>query len=119
VVTEVRAATTVVKEVGVAAKSLPFKQGEIVVKEMATSKGTLEMAAETVIQGKTLHLKDVAIFPKGAESFELGAKEVIELRAQLAAEAKSLGFESLRITGKRLTGAKPGKLVDVTIDLTK
>ncbi|MCO5068798.1 MAG: hypothetical protein M9910_08995 [Kiritimatiellae bacterium] len=108
-----------VSECSVAAKNLPFKPGEIIVKEMATSRGTLEMAAETVIEGKVLHLKDIAIFPKGAESFELGAKEVMALRAQLAAEAKSLGFESLRITGKRLTGANPGKLVDVTIDLTK
>ena len=30
-----------------------------------------------------------------------------------------MGFDSLRITGTRLTGANPGKTVDMRIDLTK
>jgi hypothetical protein len=49
----------------------------------------------------------------------LGTREVAALRNQLAAEARGLGFEQLRITGTRLTGANPGKVVDVVIDLTK
>ncbi|MDX2226295.1 MAG: hypothetical protein SFY92_04255 [Verrucomicrobiae bacterium] len=97
----------------------PFKSGEIIVREFSTSKGTVEMAAETVINGKSLHLKDIAVYPRGATSFEIGTREVLALRNQLAEQARAMGFESLRITGKRLTGANPGKTVDVTIDLTK
>ena len=77
------------------------------------------MAAEVVMSGKTLHLKDIAIFPRGAESLSIGAREVAALRNQLAAEARSLGFEQLRITGQRISGANPGKAVDLLIDLTK
>jgi len=97
----------------------PFKSGDIIVREFATTKGTVEMAAETVINGRTLHLKDIAVYPRGAEAFELGTREVMTLRNQLAAQAREMGFDTLQITGKRLTGANPGKIVDVTIDLTK
>jgi hypothetical protein len=41
------------------------------------------------------------------------------MRRQLADEARALGFEELRVTGTRISGANPGKAVDVTIDLTK
>jgi RHS repeat-associated protein len=91
----------------------------IIVHEFQTSKGVVEMAAEVQITGRVLHLKDIAVFPRGAESFNLGAREVATLRNQLAQQAKTLGFEELRITGTRSTGANPGKLVDVTVDLTK
>jgi len=96
---------------------IPFKSGDIIVKELTTSKGPLEMAAETVIDGRTLHLKDIAVYPKGAGSLQLGPREVMALRSQLAAEAKAMGFERLRITGTRLTGANPGKTVDIAIEL--
>lgn len=77
------------------------------------------MAAETVISGRTLHLKDIAIYPRGAAGLQLGPREVMALRNQLAAEARAMGFEQLRITGTRLSGASPGKSVDIIMDLTK
>jgi RHS repeat-associated protein len=96
-----------------------FKSGDIIIKEFSTSKGPLEMAAETIIDAKTLHLKDIAVYPKGAGNFELGAKEVLAVKNQLISEAKAMGFDKLRISGTRYSGAKPGKVVDVTFDLTK
>lgn len=97
----------------------PFKSGDVIVKELSTGKGSVEIAAETVINGRTLHLKDIAVYPKGTDALSLGTREVMALRNQLAAEARGMGFDTLRITGTRLTGANPGKTVDLTIDLTK
>lgn len=97
----------------------PFKSGEIITREFASSGGRVEMAAEAIINGRSLHLKDIAVFPRGAESLDIGMREVLRLRGQLADEVAGMGFDSLRITGKRLTGANPGKVVDMTIDLTK
>ena len=94
-----------------------LQDGQLIYRELNTSKGPLEMLAETSIEGNTLHLKDIAIFAKGADKLELGASEVAALRGQLADEARRLGFEKLRITGTRLTGANREKLVDITIDL--
>jgi RHS repeat-associated protein len=115
-VTAMAAAPAAVVEEAVTA---PFSSGEIIVQEFTTSKGTIEMAAEAVIDGSTLHLKEIAVYPRGAEAFELGTREVIALRNQLAAQARGMGFETLRITGTRLTGANPGKIVDVIINLVR
>jgi hypothetical protein len=37
---------------------------------------------------------------------------------QLIDEVKSFGVEQLRIKGDRVSGAQPGKKVDITIDLS-
>jgi RHS repeat-associated protein len=96
-----------------------IRSGEIIFKEFATSKGPLEIAAEAGVQGKTLLLKDIAVYPRGAEKLALGTKEVLQLAGQLAREAQKLGFEKLVITGVRTTGANPGKLVKITIDIAQ
>ena len=101
-----------------AARQLPFAEGDVIFRELQTSQGLLDVAAEVRIQGGTLHLKDIAVYPRGAESLTLGPREVLALRNQLAREAAGLGFDELRITGTRLTGANPGKQPDLLIDLT-
>lgn len=102
-----------------AARQLPFAEGDVIFREFQSSRGLLDVAAEVRIQGGTLHLKDIAVYPRGAESLTLGPREVLTLRNQLAREAADLGFDQLRITGTRLTGANPGKQPDMLIDLTK
>ena len=77
------------------------------------------MLAEVVIQEKTLHLKDAAVYPRGSGRLELGVREMMALRDQLAQEARELGFERLRITGIRYSGANPGKMVDIVMELER
>ncbi len=98
--------------------SLPFASGDVITREFKTAKGIVDLAAEAVVQGRGLLLKDIAVYPRGAGSLRLGAAEVLAMREQLANEARALGFEELRITGTRFSGANPGKAVDVTIHLT-
>ena len=64
-----------------------------------------------------LKLKDIAVFPRGSEKLDIGAREVIGIRDQLASDAAAQGFRRLRITGERLTGANPGKKVNAKVDL--
>lgn len=97
--------------------NLPFRSGEVILREFQTSQGVLDVAAEAQIVGKTLHLKDIAVFPRGAETLAIGTREAVAIRNQLAKEARALGFDQLRITGTRISGANPGKAVDVTINL--
>jgi hypothetical protein len=100
-------------------RDLPFRAGEGIYRLFQTPSGAIEMLAEVDLAGTTLHLKDVAVYPKGADQVRLGTRQVIELRNQLADEATELGFESLRISGVRYSGASPGKLVDIVIDLKR
>jgi RHS repeat-associated protein len=98
---------------------LPFRSGDVIAKDFATGVGTVSMMAEAVISGKTLHLKDIAVYPKDAEVLQVGTKGMLELLQKLKVEAQQLGFKQLRITGLRFSGANPGKEVDLLIDLTE
>ncbi len=82
-----------------------------------TPRGTIDIIAEVVVEGVCLHLKDIAIYPRKAVRLSVGVREVLAARGRLAREAHALGFRQLRVTGRRLSGANPGRLVDLTIDL--
>ncbi len=78
------------------------------------------MLAEVVIEGDTIHLKDIAIFPRTVQPLTGLIREIMAAMDELAEDARQLGFKKLRISGQRTytsTSANPGKAVDVTIDL--
>ena len=97
-----------------------FKSGELFERIIQTSQGPIGILAEVTIAGKLLHLKDMVIYGQGRLSGLL--HELLQAKTQLFNEAKAAGFETLRLTGQRVSGsssANPGKTVDVIIDLTK
>jgi RHS repeat-associated protein len=99
--------------------ALPFRSGDVITREFSTGVGTVSMMAEAVVSGQRLHLKDIAVYPKDAKVLEVGTKGMLDPVNQLKAQARELGFTELRITGLRLSGAKPGKKVDLLLDLTE
>ena len=78
---------------------------------------TIELLAEPIAEGETLHLKDIAVYPRAADTADIGTRAVRMIRNRLATRARRAGFSKLRVTGTRLSGAKKGRSVDVTIDL--
>ncbi len=79
----------------------------------------VEVLAEVEISGTTLHLRDIAIYPAGVSRPD-GLRALLAVtRGELFIGARSAGFEVLRITGARLTGSNPGRIVDLTIELTR
>ena len=97
-----------------------FKAGELFERTIHTSKGPVGILAEVAVTGKVLHLQDVVIYGQGQLSGLL--RELLQAKMQLINEAKAAGFDTLRMTGRRVPGsssAHPGKAIDVTIDLTK
>lgn len=80
----------------------------------------LEVLAEVVVLEKELHLRDIAVFPAGTGRASLGAAALLgALRRELIPQIRAEGFRRLRITGTRLSGARPGRTLDITIDLTE
>ena len=80
----------------------------------------IEVLAEVEILGDVVHLRDIAIFPAGAEQASVGAAALMRaLRQELIPQIRAEGFRRLRITGTRLSGARPGRTLDITIDLTE
>ncbi len=99
-----------------------FKNRKIYETVIQTSKGPIDVMAETIVKGKTLHLKDLAIFGRNNQPLTGLTREMLKARTAIINEARAAGFEKLRITGIRhstSTSANPGKVIDMTIDLLK
>jgi hypothetical protein len=105
------------------AGSEPTLSSDLLEHTIETAQGPVDMLAEVVIEddGKTLHLKDVTIFGRGAQALTGLTKDILQTKKHLANLARSHGFEKLRITGDRVrtsTSANKGKHIDVTVVLT-
>ena len=78
----------------------------------------VELLAEVETAGTTVHLRDIAIYPVGMPTAQVGAAGLVRaLRRALLPELRAAGFERVRITGTRLSGARPGRSLDISIDL--
>ncbi|MFP2895965.1 hypothetical protein [Corallococcus sp. 4LFB] len=115
--------TTTVAAKATAEAAEVFQHGKIYEMTIATSKGPVDMLAEVVVSGKTLTLKDMAIFQRGKEPLTGLLREVLKGKTELVNAAREAGFEQLIIKGIRhpeaSTSAKPGKIVEITVDLLK
>jgi hypothetical protein len=80
----------------------------------------IELLAEVEVSGSTLHLRDVAVFPVGVERADVGLRPLVRAaRSKLFPDLRAAGFSRLRVTGTRLSGVSPGRIVDLTIDLER
>ncbi len=101
--------------------TLPTSISGEVLREFNTSKGAVGILANASSKGTVLTLKDAAVYPmkSGALTNQIGNRQMLEALKQLGAEAKAAGYTKLIIEGKRATGANPGKIAQVVLDLTK
>ena len=80
----------------------------------------IELLAEVEVDGATIHLRDVAIYPVGVRHADAGAGPLLRAaRAELFPGIRAAGFTRLRVTGTRLSGPRRGRIVDLTIDLER
>jgi hypothetical protein len=90
---------------------------------VASPAGNVGVLAEVSINGSELTLSDVTIYGESGDLVnQVGAREFLTLRDQIAEQAAADGFDTLRITGMRVAGsssAAPGKVVDLLINLSK
>lgn len=96
-----------------------FLHGELFEATFDTLQGKVGLLAEVSIEGGTLHLKDIVVEPIKHGRLAIGSREVLAAQAQLIAKAQAAGFITLRISGERLTGANPGRQVELIIDLSE
>ena len=80
----------------------------------------IELLAEVETDGTTLHFKDIAVFPAGVDRAEVGLGPlVVAARRDLFPRIRSGGYQRLRVTAVRRSGARPGRIVDLSIDLER
>jgi hypothetical protein len=59
------------------------------------------------------------VYPSGAVRLTVSPGELLRWARLAVAEIADEGFAELRVTGTRLTGASPGRRLDLTIRLRK
>jgi len=90
---------------------LIFVDGQLSQYAFPTHKGLLDVIAEVSISGSRLELRDSAVYSGDGKRVNLGVRTMLQIARQVEALAKLQGFETLLVTGKRLTGATPGRAV--------
>jgi RHS repeat-associated protein len=86
-------------------------------RQFQSSQGPIGILANGRVEGTTLILEDVAIYPTASEKpLTIGVREILQFRNQIAREVASWGFDTLEIRGLRMpnsTSANPGKVVNL------
>lgn len=93
--------------------------GQLFDREFTAEGVRIGLLAEVEVAGSEIHLKDIVVYPRDAPRATIGAAAVLRaLRSELMPELRDAGFTTVRITGERLSGAHPGRIVDITLELT-
>ncbi|MDQ1539140.1 MAG: hypothetical protein QOE58_3533 [Actinomycetota bacterium] len=96
------------------------RSGELLEAHVDVKGVRIELLAVVQVSGTTVHLQDLAIYPAGVERATVGVAALLRAaRRGPFHDLRVAGFERLRITATRLSGANPGRTVDLTIDLTR
>jgi hypothetical protein len=96
---------------------MSFVDGDLWERSFETTSGVVDVLAEVVVDGSRVELRDVAVYPRAQPRLSVPVAEVAHWLKAVAAEAREAGFDELRFTGTRMSGATPGRRVDVTIRL--
>ena len=98
---------------------MSFVDGDLWERSFETANGVVDVLAEVVLDGRRVELRDMAVYPRAQPRLSVPVTEVARWLRAVAAEAREAGFDELRITGIRMSGATPGRRVDLTIRLEK
>jgi hypothetical protein len=78
----------------------------------------IEVLAEQRRVGEVIYLDDIAVYPASGSSIAVGAAAVLRIaRRELPKQFAGSGASALIIQGTRLSGANPGRTVEITIRL--
>jgi len=84
-----------------------------------TNQGPVGLLGEAEVVDRTFTLRNVAVYPYGAGSLDVGIGGVRAGLRALQEELGGMGYQQLKIYGTRLTGANPGRDVFMRFDLTR
>ena len=96
-----------------------FEDGELYERSFETPGGRIDVLAELVVRGLQIELRDIAVYPSGVVRSPVSPGELLAWARLALSEIASEGFDELRVTGTRLSGARPGRRVDLVIRLRR
>jgi hypothetical protein len=98
---------------------MAFEDGALYERAIKTSSGTIDVLAEIVADGTSIELRDIAVYPRAVGSLKVAPADLLRWARMALDELAQAGFEELRVTGTRLSGARRGRRVDLRIRLRR
>lgn len=98
---------------------MTFADGELYERSFETPAGTIDVLAEIVVTGRRIELRDIAVYPRGSVRLTVPPGELLAWARLALSELADAGFDELRVTGARLSGAGPGRRLDLTFRLRR
>jgi RHS repeat-associated protein len=103
---------------GEAAGQLGVRAGGVIDRVFQTSSGPVRVYAEVVAEGQTAVIKDVAIYPAASETgLQVGYTQMRQGLNGVLSDLKAQGFTQARIEAYRVSGAVPGRTMNLTVTL--
>jgi hypothetical protein len=96
-----------------------FEDGALFERSVETPAGWVDVLAEIVVLGRRLELRDIAVYPRSATRLEVSPAELLQWARLALDEIAQAGFDEVRVTGTRLSGAHAGRRVDFVIRLPR
>lgn len=94
--------------------------GEFYERELLVAGVRIQILAEVRRAGTQLHLKDLAVYPVSDAPVIIGPSALLRaLREDVLSELRAEGVHRVRVTGERLSGASPGRMVVLTIQIVQ
>lgn len=100
-------------------RSPRFVDGELYERSFDTSAGPIDVLAEISVSGRLIELRDIVVYPRQTTPLSVAPGELLTWARLALHELADAGFNELRVTGTRLTGATPGRRLDLTIRLRR
>jgi hypothetical protein len=96
-----------------------FSDGELYERSIETSTGRVDVLAEIWVRGTTIELRDIAVYPHGAERLRVEPAELLAAAHRLLQELGEAGFDYVHIAGTRLSGRRRDRRVNLVIHVRK
>jgi RHS repeat-associated protein len=99
---------------GGAAAPILYKTGDIIEEIVQTPQGPVKIVGEAVVEGTQLTIKNISVFSaETGERLNVGVGNMLKAVRPLFDGLKEAGYSTVRIVGDRLSGATPGRAVDI------
>jgi len=100
---------------GGAAARILYKTGDIIEEVVQTPQGPVKIVGEAVVEGTQLTIKNISVFSaETGERLNVGVGNMLKAVRPLFDGLKEAGYSAVRIVGDRVSGANPGRAVDIT-----
>jgi RHS repeat-associated protein len=103
---------------GVTAAPILYRTGDVFEQVVESPAGPVKIVGEVVVEGTKITIKNISIFSaETGQRINVGTGNMLRAVRSVLDGLKQAGYTEVRITGWRVSGANPGRIIDITKSL--